>query len=168
MENMTKKVVAGATEMPAHVAARRNYIDTIRSGYGAMVAYAKALNKREDFADQNGKRWYEVGGKEVNDFAKIVNGERDAFYAECDAAGVKAGTYRKRWKEVRDRAKIEIEGEVEQPEPTPRELDQYIPEESLKMYKRIARAEKRSAKAAKALKLVQQLCETYGIDLSNI
>jgi len=168
MENMTKKVVAGATEMPAWVVARRNYVDAIRSDYGASIEYAKALNARADFAERDGKRWFEVGGKEVNDFAKIVNGERDAFYADADAKGVKPSTYRKRWLEIRKRAKAMIDGEEEQPEPTPRELDQYIPEEALKMYKRIARAEKRSAKAAKSLKLVQQLCETYGIDLSNI
>ena len=166
-----EKVVANKQSVvePDHVVARHEYVDSSARQYGAALKYATALDAR--WPDGSGeKAWYEVGGKEVNEFAKVVNGERDALYAELEAVGIKGGTARKRWFDIREKGRILREGEPEQGEGggSERPLDTYIPEESLKMYKRIARAEKRSENAAKALKLAQQLCELYKINLNNI
>jgi len=171
MENQEKVTVATSNAIdnaPSYVVARHKFAEATASEYGALGNYAKELNARwlEGSAT---KHWFEVGGKEVNDFAKIVNEERDAFYEECKALGVKAGTYRKRWSDVKAKAKEYRLGVEEQPEPTVRELDQYNPEELLKIYKRNARAEKRDAKSAKVMKTVADLLQdVYKMNLDNI
>jgi len=163
-------VVAGTTETPAHVVARREYVQSIGTEYGALVNYAKSLETR--WPETEGlTAWYAVQHTEVNEYAKSVLGERDAFYAECESAGVKSGTARKRWKAVRDYGKILREGEPEKSDSgnNERPLAQANPEILLALYKRNARAEKRDAKSATTMKAIAELLqETWKINLDNI
>lgn len=168
-----EKVVANKQPIvePTHVVARHEFVDASARQYGKALAYAQALNERWPETEGR-KHWYDVGHNEVNEFAKEVNGEKDALASEFEAVGIKAGTVRKRWFDVRTKAREEREGVQEKDDSTggnpERPLDVFIPEASLQMYKRIARAEKRTETQAKALKLAQQLCELYKIDLSSI
>lgn len=67
----TAKVVAGATEMPVWVQARNALGEATRRGYGLQSTYAVALNERWSKPNTETKMmWFEVGGKDVNDFAK--------------------------------------------------------------------------------------------------
>ena len=170
MENQEKVAVMPeiTTHTPAWVVARQEFAKHTASEYGALTKYAKELNAHW-LAEAGPKHWFEVGGKEVNDFAKEVNAERDLYYEACKALGVKSGTYRKRWSDVRNKAKELRLGVEEQPEPVVRELNQFNPEELLKIYKRNARAEKRDAKSAKTMKAVASLLtDVWGQNLDNI
>jgi len=168
MENQTKATVVATSNAPEYVKARHAYVEHTAKEYGAAERYAKALNALW-VAEAGPKHWFEVGGKEVNDFAKMVNAERDAYYEGCKALNVKPGTYRKRWSDVKTKAKELRLGIEEQPEPTVRELTQFNPEELLKIYKRNARAEKRDAKSAKTMKAVATLLtDVWNQNLDNI
>lgn len=168
-----EKVVAEKQPIvePTHVVARHEYVDASARQYGKALAYAQALNERWPETEGR-KNWYDVGHNEVNDFAKEVNGEKDALTSEFEAVGIKAGTVRKRWFDVRKKAREEREGVEEKDDSTggnpPRPLEIFIPEWALEGYKRMARAEKRTDIQAKSMKLAQQICELHKIDLSNI
>ncbi len=168
-----EKVVAGKQPVvePAHVVARHEYVDASARQYGTALKYAKALNERWPETEGR-KHWYDVGHTEVNEFAKEVNGEKDALASEFSTVGITSGTIRKRWYDVRQKAREEREGVEEKDDSTggnpARPLEIFLPEWALNGYKRIARAEKRTEIQAKSMKLVQQICELHKIDLSNI
>jgi len=175
----TAKVVAGATETPDWVQARNELGEATRRGYGLQSKYAVALNTRWPKANTEAKCfWFEVGGKDVNDFAKEVNGERDAFYASC-VEGLEPesieykrahGAARTQWSRVRDIAAIKAGVKEESSNSTGEApLDEYLPEIFLTIYKRIARNETRSANARASLKATRDLLvDTWKVDLSSI
>ena len=168
-----EKVVADKQPIvePTHVVARHEYVDASARQYGKALAYAQALNERWPETEGR-KNWYDVGHNEVNDFAKEVTGEKDALASEFEAVGIKSGTVRKRWFDVRAKAREEREGVEEKDDSTggnpERPLAIFIPEWALTGYKRMARAEKRTDIEAKSMKLAQQICELHKIDLSSI
>jgi len=143
MENQTKKAVATATT-PAHVIARRDYVEKSASAYGALMAYAKTLNEREGWVEA---AWYDLPAKSADGIEGEVKGEREALKALFKEAGVKDGTVRKRWFDVRQRARELIEGVPEKGKTDNRPLDVALTEEGTKLYKRIAREDNRSAYA---------------------
>jgi len=112
MENQTKKAVAAATT-PAHVIARRDYVEKSASAYGALMAYAETLNEREGWLEA---AWYKLPAKSADGIEGEVRGEREALMTLFKEAGVKDGTARKRWHDVRKRAQVLDEGEPESPE----------------------------------------------------
>ena len=176
----TAKVVAGATETPVWVQARNALGEATRRGYGLQSSYAVALNERWSEPNAETKSmWFEVGGKDVNDFAKEVNGERDAFYASC-VEGLEPesieykrahGAARTQWSRVRDIAAIKagFKEESDNKDNSEKPLDEYLPEIYLTIYKRIARNETRSANARASLKATRDLLvDTWKVDISSI
>ena len=170
MENVTEKAVASATKVttPDHVVARKNYAEAKRGEYGARKAYAESLNAffPEESYDEH---WYAVNAqKETHEFAKRVRGERDAFYEVAKEVGLKDGTARKAWSDIKGYAKILREGEPEKGGNEGRPLDVYLSDEGLNMYKRIAKADQRSDTAKEYLTFLKKVLPKQGHDLSKI
>lgn len=156
---------------PSHVIARHEYVDASARQYGKALAYALALNERWPETEGR-KNWYDVGHNEVNDFAKEVNGEKDALSSEFESVGLKSGTIRKRWFDVRQKAREEREGVEEKDDSTggnpARPLEVWLPEWALTGYKRLARADKRNDIQGKSMKHVEAICKLHNIDLNSI
>ena len=163
MENQTKKAVASATT-PAHVIARRDFVEKSASAYGALMTYAGSLNQREGWVDAE---WDKLPAKMADGIEGEVKGEREALMALFKEAGVKDGTARKRWHDVRKRAQVLIEGESESPDSNARPLDVALTEEGTKLYKRIAREDNRSAYAKEWLTFFNKTLAKK-VDLSKI
>lgn len=173
----TSKVVAGTTQTPAWVESRNELGIATRRSYGLQARYADDLIARWPDA-KDGVFWCQVDGKAVNEWAKEVNGERDAFYAVCveglekDSAEYKKahGAARTQWSRVRETAQLKLGLKIEQEGGTgERDLDVRYPEELLLLYKAGARAEKRSTKVSASFKAIRdELVNTWKIDLSNI
>lgn len=169
MENQNDKVVATATEVsPQHVIARRNFAEAKRGEYGARKEYAESLNAffPEESYDEH---WYAINAqKETHEFAKRVKGERDAFYETAKEVGLKDGTARKAWSDIKAYAKVLREGEPEKGGNEERPLDTYLSDEGLKMYKRIAKADQRSDIAKEYLTFLKKVLVKQGHNLDKI
>jgi len=170
MENVTKKAVASATNVttPDHVVARKKYAEAKRGEYGARKDYAESLNLYfpEESYDEH---WYAINAqKESHEFAKRVRGERDAFYEVAKEVGLKDGTARKAWSDIKGYAKILREGEPEKGGNEERPLDTYLSDEGLKMYKRIAKADTRSDIAKEYLTFLKKVLVKQGHNLDKI
>lgn len=163
MENQTK--VTATAVSPLHVVARRDFVEKSASAYGALMAYAEALNARDGWVDA---AWYDLPAKKADGIEGEVKGEREALMALFKEAGVKDGTARKRWHDVRKRARVLIEGEPEGSTHEERPLDVALTEDGTKLYKKIARTDVRSEYAKRWLKFLNTELPKQGVDLTKV
>ena len=164
MENQVKLTASAVT--PAHVIARRDFVEQSVSAYGALMRYAETLNERDGWVDE---AWYNLPAKKADGIEGEVKGEREALMTLFKEAGVADGTARKRWFDVRKRARELVEGTPEKGgSGEERPLDVALTEDGTKLYKKIARTDVRSEYAKRWLKFLNTELPKQGVDLTKI
>lgn len=143
--------------------ARHELAVAVGSQYGAMRAYAIALNAAFEFA------WYEVKHTDTGDQAKMVHAEKRELFAELKA--VNHSNPSTIWARVRDYAKEEREGKQEEGEAhanEPRTPMIRNCEDLLALYKFNARQEDLPQRVKQAQAHIEKALNALGVDLSNI